>query len=65
MTCTLVAGSGTDWADDQCSIDVKITAGGGHELIGVTATLIVMLALAPFATRIFAEPSDAGHEPAI
>ncbi|MHC8497440.1 MAG: hypothetical protein ACYYNF_10705 [Actinomycetes bacterium] len=31
LTCTLVAGSGTDWADDQCSIDVKITAGGGHE----------------------------------
>jgi hypothetical protein len=31
LTCTLVAGSGTDWTDDQCSIDVKITAGGGHE----------------------------------
>jgi hypothetical protein len=31
LTCTLVAGSGTDWTDDQCSIDVKITAGGGQE----------------------------------
>lgn len=31
LTCTLVAGSGTNWADDECSIDVKITAGGGHE----------------------------------
>jgi hypothetical protein len=37
----------------------------GATLIGIAATLIVMLALAPFATRIFAEPSDAGHEPAI
>ncbi|MFY9331060.1 MAG: hypothetical protein WAO41_05220 [Candidatus Nanopelagicales bacterium] len=37
----------------------------GVTLIGVAATLIVMLALAPFATRIFAEPSDAGHEPAV
>lgn len=30
LTCTLVAGSGTDWADDQCNIEVDITIGGGH-----------------------------------
>ena len=31
LTCTINAGSGTDWADDECSIDVQINVGGGHE----------------------------------
>jgi len=30
LSCTLVAGSGTDWADDQCSLEVDIKIGGGH-----------------------------------
>ncbi len=30
ISCTIVAGSGTDWADDQCSLEVDINVGGGH-----------------------------------
>ena len=31
VSCTINAGSGTNWADDECSLDVTVTAGGGHE----------------------------------
>ena len=30
ITCTLEVGSGSDWADDQCSLHVHISIGGGH-----------------------------------
>lgn len=30
ISCTIKAGSGSNWADDQCSLDVEITVGGGH-----------------------------------
>jgi hypothetical protein len=30
IECTLEVGSGTDWADDQCSLHVHISVGGGH-----------------------------------
>jgi hypothetical protein len=30
LECTLVVGSGTNWADDQCSLRVHISVGGGH-----------------------------------
>lgn len=30
ITCTLAVGSGSDWADDQCSLHVHISIGGGH-----------------------------------
>jgi putative transposon-encoded protein len=30
ITCNIEAGSGSNWADDQCSLYVKITVGGGH-----------------------------------
>ena len=30
ISCTIEAGSGSDWADDQCSLHVRIGVGGGH-----------------------------------
>ena len=30
IECTLEVGSGSDWADDQCSLHVHISVGGGH-----------------------------------
>jgi len=30
LSCTLEVGSGSDWADDQCSLHVHISVGGGH-----------------------------------
>jgi hypothetical protein len=30
LSCTLEVGSGADWADDQCSLHVHLSVGGGH-----------------------------------
>ena len=30
LSCTIEAGSGANWADDQCSLHVHISVGGGH-----------------------------------
>jgi hypothetical protein len=30
IECTIVAGSGDVWKDDQCSLHVHISVGGGH-----------------------------------
>jgi hypothetical protein len=30
LSCTLEVGSGSDWADDQCSLHVHISIAGGH-----------------------------------
>ena len=30
LSCTIEAGSGTNWADDQCSLHVHLSVGGGH-----------------------------------
>ena len=30
LSCTLEVGSGADWADDQCSVHVHLSVGGGH-----------------------------------